>query len=88
MVWQIKFEPKALKELKKLDQPTQKRILNYIQKQISSAQNPRISGKALTGNKQGLWRYRVGDYRIVCQIIDEELIIVVIKVGHRRSVYK
>jgi mRNA interferase RelE/StbE len=88
LTWKIEFDPKAAKELKKLDRLAQKRIIDYLKKQIINQENPRIFGKSLTGNKQGLWRYRIGNYRIICQILNEKLIILVIKVGHRKSVYE
>jgi mRNA interferase RelE/StbE len=75
------------KDLKKLDQTAQKRILTYLKEKIATQENPRLFGKALKGNLKGLWRYRVGDYRLVCQILDAELIILVIKVGHRQNIY-
>ena len=87
MAWLIKFDPKAVKELKKLDKVTQKRIINYLKQKVAVQDNPRLFGKVLTGNKQGLWRYRMGNYRIICQLINQDLIILVIKVGHRSSVY-
>ncbi len=87
MTWLIKFDPRAAKELKKIDRVAQKRIITYLKKQVAVQNNPRILGKNLTGNKQGLWRYRVGDYRIICKLLDQDLTILVIKVGHRKSVY-
>ncbi len=88
MAWLIKFDPRATKELKKLDSVTQKRIITYLKQKIATQNNPRLFGKGLIGDKQGLWRYRVGDYRIICQLLDEEITVLVIKVGHRQSVYK
>lgn len=87
MTWLIKFDPRAAKELKKIDRVAQKRIITYLKKQVAVQNNPRNLGKNLTGNKQGLWRYRVGDYRIICQLLDQDLTVLVIKVGHRKSVY-
>lgn len=76
----------AQKQVAKLDKPIQKRIVEYLEG-IEKLDNPRSEGKALTGNLAGKWRYRVGDYRIICEIIDKELIISVIQVGHRKEVY-
>ena len=87
MIWKIEFDPRAEKELKKLDRIAQKHIISYLKEQVAVQNNPRIFGKNLKGDKQGLWRYRVGDYRVICQILDENLIILAIKVGHRKSVY-
>jgi mRNA interferase RelE/StbE len=87
LAWLIKFDPKAAKELKKLDQVAQKRIITYLKKLVAVQNNPRLFGKSLTGDKRRLWRYRVGDYRIICELLDEEITVLVIKVGHRQSVY-
>ncbi len=62
-------------------------MMSYIENKIAKSDNPRRFGKSLTGNLKGLWRYRVGDYRIICQIDDAGLIILVIEVGHRRKMY-
>ena len=75
------------KQLKKLDAAISKRVLDYLE-QIELLDNPRSRGKALTSNLSGLWRYRVGDYRILCRICDDKLIITVIKIGHRSTVYR
>ena len=88
MVWQIEFDPKAVKELKKLDHVAQKRIVEYLKNKVAIQSSPRDLGKALKGDKLGLWRYRVGNYRIICHISDEKLMILVIKVGFRQSVYE
>jgi mRNA interferase RelE/StbE len=86
--WKIEFTIKANKLFKKLDLHTQKLIENYIDNEILSSSNPRDKGKALTGNKKGLWRYRVNKYRIVCRIQDEILIILVVKIGKRDEIYE
>lgn len=88
MSWKISIDSRAKKELKKLDKLAQKKIIFYLKEQILVSNNPRLFGKALQGNKKGLWRYRVGDYRVICQILDHELIILVVKVGHRGSIYE
>ncbi|ERF60859.1 type II toxin-antitoxin system RelE family toxin [Treponema socranskii] len=75
------------KQLKKLDAAISKRVLDYLE-QIELLDNPRSRGKALTSNLSGLWRYRVGDYRILCRIRDDRLIITVIEIGHRATVYR
>jgi mRNA interferase RelE/StbE len=87
LVWQIEFDPKALKELKKLDGVARSRIIQYLKEQVAVQSNPRILGRGLKGNKQGLWRYRVGNYRIICEILDTRTIVLVVKVGSRQSVY-
>ena len=80
------YSQKAIKSLKKLDKPIQKLIVSYMD-QIGSLKEPRARGKALSANLKGFWRYRVGDIRIICEIVDMELVIAVIDIGHRRSIY-
>ena len=75
------------KQLKKLDSSISKRILDYLE-QLELIDNPRSRGKALTSNLAGLWRYRVGDYRILCRIHDDKLIITVIELAHRSTIYR
>lgn len=86
MAWQINFLPSASKEFKKLDKNTASRILTYL-REIAQLNDPKVRGKALTGNLAGYWRYRVGDYRVITQIQNGELTILVVKVNHRRQVY-
>ena len=88
MDWTIKWEEHAFKELKKLDKAAQREILRYFNERIATDKNPRRFGKALTANKSGLWRYRVGDFRMICQIQDHELVVLVLRVAHRRLVYR
>lgn len=76
----------ALKQLKKLDKQVSSRILDYMD-EVAKLENPRERGKMLVGNLIGFWRYRVGDYRVLCKIKDNELVITVVDVGHRREVY-
>lgn len=83
--WKIKFEPIAKKQLKKLDSNTAKLIQSYVNTKILS--NPRSKGKALSGNKKGLWRYRVDKYRIICRIQDDRLIVLVLTLGKRDEIY-
>lgn len=80
------FTKKAEKQVYKLDRSIQNQIKKFIL-ELSKLENPRLKGKALTGSLSGLWRYRVGDYRILCEIQDDKLIIVVVGLGHRRDVY-
>lgn len=88
MVWKIEFDSAALKDLKRLDQTAQRRIVRYLRERIAIEENPRRLGKALHGDKSGLWRYCVGDYRLLCRIEDKILTVLVIAVGHRSGVYK
>jgi mRNA interferase RelE/StbE len=87
LVWNVDFLDTAKRELKKLDKRWQLAILDYLEDEIAELENPRSRGKALVGDKRGLWRYRVGDYRIICDIHDSELLIVAVTIGHRKSVY-
>lgn len=86
MAWTIEFDKKAEKEFKKLDKPTQKKIDRLITK-LSKSKNPRNTGKLLKGKLGSFWRYRIGDYRLICSIEDKILTIVVLRVSHRRYVY-
>lgn len=83
----VNYTPQAFKALKKLDRPTRTLILNWIEKNLICCENPRQHGKALTANRSGQWRYRVGDYRIIAEIEDEKIIILILTVGHRREIY-
>ena len=88
MVWQIEFNHYAKKDLTKLDKQIAKRIINFIRERISTLENPRVMGAALSGSRLGdFWKYRVGDYRIICEIQDQKIKILVIKIGHRSDIY-
>ena len=78
----------ALKQLKKMDRFDAKLILGWIGKNLEGCDNPRVYGKGLTANRTGEWRYRVGDYRVLCMIEDDRLVVEVFSVGHRSEVYK
>ena len=89
MTWRIRFDPAAEKELKKLDRPEAIRILRFLSERVAVLTDPRSIGEALKGSKLGsLWKYRVGDYRVIADIQDGELCIVVVRVGNRRDVYR
>ncbi len=88
MTWTISFDKYALKALSKLDKQNRNRILQFLKVDLLGLNNPRQIGKALTGKFKGMWRYRVGDYRIICEIVDSELIIVAVVIEHRSNVYK
>ena len=87
MIYQIVTTDKFDKSFKKLDKQTQKIIKAWIEKNLVGCKNPRIHGKGLTANKSGQWRYRVGDYRILAEIRDNELVLVLVEVGHRSRIY-
>jgi mRNA interferase RelE/StbE len=86
MVWQIEFEKKADKQFGSLDFPIQKKIIRYLRERV--AENPKLFGKELIGNKSGLWRYRIEDYRVICKLQDDRLVILVIDVDHRKKIYR
>lgn len=87
MSYHVKTTPRFDKEFKKLDKYTQQMIKSWIGKNLQNCENPRAHGKGLTANKSGQWRYRIGDYRLLCLIQDQELIILALTVGHRRDIY-
>ena len=80
------YATKANKQFRKLDAVTQKRVKNYTS-ELQTLENPRSRGSALVGNLAGLWRYRVGDYRLICHIHDDELVILCLEIAHRNKVY-
>jgi len=88
LAWTIEYDPGALKDLKKLDRTMQRAILDYMDRRIGEANDPRDFGKPLRASKFGLWRYRVPDYRIICELQEKRLVVLVVAVGHRRRVYE
>jgi len=87
MRWAYSLDERALHELQKLDRQAQKDIIAYLDKRIATKEDPRRFGKPLKANLTGLWRYRVRDYRILCQIKEGMLLVLVVSVGHRKNVY-
>lgn len=87
MVWTINYSERALKSLRKIDKQNARRIIDFMDLRIASLDDPRQSGKPLKGDLGEFWRYRVGDYRILCEIKDDELIILAATIGHRKEVY-
>ena len=87
LAWTIDWETRAFKDFQKLDKIIQKKILKYLKERVLLQKDPRAFGKGLAYDKVGLWRYRVENYRIVCQIEDDKLIILIILVSHRKDVY-
>jgi len=87
MRWSYSFDERALRELQKLDRQVQRNILAYLDKRIAVPEDPRRFGKPLRAGLAGLWRYRVRDYRLICQIKDQCLLVLVVSVGHRKDVY-
>lgn len=88
MAWTVKISRFAERQLRKLDRPVQKRILDWLDDRIEGCKNPRHFGEPLKGDHVGLWRYRIGDYRIVCEIREQTIIVLVLAVGHRRQIYQ
>lgn len=86
--WRIEITRTAEKQITKLDRGAQKSILRFLRERVAGAEDPRQLGKALQGEKRGLWRYRVGDYRLICDIQGERVTVLVLEVGHRKDVYR
>jgi len=87
LAWSIEYDPRAVQDLKKLDLTIQRQILDYMDDRVAKADNPRMFGKPLRHSKFGLWRYRVRDYRIICELQERRLVVLVVAIGHRRSIY-
>jgi mRNA interferase RelE/StbE len=87
LAWTIEPTRRFECELARLDRPIQRKILNYLETRVAASADPRTLGKALGYDLAGFWRYRVGDYRILCKIEDEKLVIVAVSVAHRSVVY-
>ena len=87
MSYSVETTPRFNKVFKKLDRYTQIMIKAWIVKNLVGCENPRIHGKSLTANRSGQWRYRIGDYRLICLIKENELIILAMTVGHRREIF-
>jgi len=88
LAWTVEVDSFAEKQLRKLDRPVQKRLLDWLFDRIEGCKNPRHFGEPLRGDLAGLWRYRVGDFRIICEIQDEKLVVLALAVGHRREIYQ
>ena len=89
MAWRVEFDPDAVKDLKKLDKQIQIRILDFLRERLARLDNPRELGEALAGSKPGnYWKYRVGDWRIICDLQDQRIVVRVLRVGNRREVYR
>ena len=89
MAYEIEFDPEAVKDLKKLDGSIQARLLGFLRQRVTPLENPRDLGEALTGATLGsYWKYRVGDWRIICDIQDRRLIVRVLRLGNRRDIYR
>lgn len=89
LAWIIKYTESSIRQLKRLDRPVAKRVLDYMDDRVAILTDPRMAGKNLVGPRMSsYWRYRVGDVRVICDIQDHALLILVLEVGHRRDVYR
>jgi mRNA interferase RelE/StbE len=87
-VWRVELDRSAARDLRRLGVDVERRVLRYLRERIAGSEDPRRFGHALTGDRKGLWRYRVGDVRIVATIEDDRFVVLVLAVGHRREVYR
>jgi mRNA interferase RelE/StbE len=88
MAWNVEVSPRAQRQLDELDKPVARRISRFLYERIGKLDDPRQIGERLQGTLSELWRYRVGDYRIICSLERERLVVLVLRIGHRREVYK
>ena len=88
MRYKVVFSKTVLKQLKMMDKYTKLLLINWIENNLDGCDDPRVHGKALSANRSGQWRYRIGDYRLICEIEDNKLVIFALSVGHRKDVYK
>jgi len=87
MKYTVEYTSRAIKDLKKLDKQTAAIILAWVEKNLLGCENPFLHGKGLTANHDGEWRYRIGDYRILAEIQNERIVILVLGIGHRKNIY-
>ena len=88
MSWTLRLTKRFDRQLAKLDRHQAALILGWLEKNIEGCDDPRAHGKSLTGERRGVWRYRIGSYRVLCQLVDDEAVVLALEVGHRRSVYR
>lgn len=89
LAWRIEFDPDAVKDLSRLDRPVQKRLLGFLRSRLAPLEDPRSLGEPLSGARLGAyWKYRVGDWRIICEIEDQRIVVRVLRVGNRRDMYR
>ena len=88
MAWSVEITDHAERQLRKLDPQVRRRVLDWLDDRIEGCKNPRHFGEALKGGRAALWRYRVGDYRVICDIRDQRLVVLALAVGHRREIYR
>jgi mRNA interferase RelE/StbE len=88
MAWKIDLSPTALKQLDQLDKPVARRILKFLHQRVGKLDDPRTIGARLRGTLSEFWKYRVGDYRLICSLENDRFVVLVLRIGHRREVYK
>jgi mRNA interferase RelE/StbE len=89
LAWRVEFDPSALKDLRKFDRVVQQRLVGFLRTRVAALENPRTIGEALAGAQLGnYWKYRVGEWRIICDILDDRIVVRVLRLGHRREVYR
>ena len=89
MTWTVEFLPEAAKDLRKLDRAVAQRLLKFLDERVRRGDDPRALGEPLRGERLGAyWKYRVGDYRLICRIEDQRIVVSVIRIGHRRDIYR
>lgn len=88
MAWRVEITPAAAKELGRIDRQTARRIGDYLQDLVATCSDPRQRGQGLTAGLTGLWRYRVGDYRVICDIQNDRLLVLVVRISHRSEAYR
>ena len=88
-MWSVEIDAAAAKELRKLDPPVARRLLAFLRQRVATLDDPRSIGEALHGDEMGqFWKYRLGDYRIVARLVDRRLVVIVVRIGHRRDAYR
>jgi mRNA interferase RelE/StbE len=89
MAYRVELAESAVRDLGKLDAPQQKRILKFLKERLAKLDNPRSIGQALRGSELGeFWKYRVGDHRLISRIYDDRIVVIVLRIGHRREIYR
>ena len=88
LIWRVEWDDRARRELRRLDRSVQRTILRYISDRIQAPEDPRRSGRALHHPLGGLWRYRIGDYRVICKFEEAKLVVLILGVAHRRDIYR
>lgn len=89
LAYRVEFDPEVVKDLKKLDRPVRQRLVGFLRTRVATLDNPRDIGEALAGSKLGnYWKYRVGDWRIICDIQDARIVVRVLRTGNRREIYR